>query len=304
MFAYLLKRLLGLLPTLALLLTLVFFVLRLAPGGPFDTERAFPPEIQAAIAKRYHLDQPVVTQFAMWTRDLVSGDLGESFQYLGQSVSELILASLPYTLILGVLALILSILFGVPLGAVAAWKQNSAFDQLAMFVSNAGVSLPSFLVAGVLVFVFSYHLEWLPPALWDGPSSLILPVLTLGIRPVSLIARLTRASMIEVLSEDYIRTARGKGLSSRTILFKHALKNSFIPVITVLGPIAANLVTGSFLVEIVFQLPGMGKHFVQAVLNRDYPLVMGVTLVYGVVLLLCNLLVDLAYTWIDPRIRL
>ncbi len=304
MFAYLLKRLIGVVPTLALLLTLVFFVLRLAPGGPFDSERAFPPEVQAAIAQHYHLDQSIPAQFLLWTKDLLSGNMGESFQYLGQSVSGIIFTSLPYTLILGVLALLLSIIFGVPLGALGAWKQNSRFDRFAMFISNAGVSLPNFLVAGLLVLVFSYNLGWLPPALWEGPSSLIMPVITLGVRPVSLIARLTRASMIEVLSEDYIRTARGKGLSSQVILFKHALKNSCIPVITVLGPITANLVTGSFLVEIVFQLPGMGKHFVQAVLNRDYPLVMGVTLVYGVVLLMCNLLVDLAYTWIDPRIRL
>ena len=200
--------------------------------------------------------------------------------------------------------LFFGVLLGIPLGALAAWKRDSWIDSSAMFVAVSGVSLPSYLVASVLVLVFALWLGWLPPALWESPASLVLPLITLGFRPMAIIARLTRASMIESLAADYIRTAYGKGLPAFQVIFKHALKNSLIPVITVLGPLTANLVTGSFLVEMVFQIPGMGRHFVTAVLNRDYPLVMGVNLVYGVVLIASNLFVDIIYAWADPRIRL
>lgn len=304
MLVYTLRRLVSAIPTLLLLATLTFFLLRLAPGGPFDSDRSFPPEVQANIMAKYGLDQPVHVQYATWLKDLAQGDLRESFQYIGRPVSEMIGESLPTSLLLGSLALIFAVLIGIPLGALAAWKQNTWLDTTSMFIAVSGVSLPSYLVASVLVLFFSLHLGWLPPALWEGPSSMILPIVTLGFRPMAIIARLTRTSMIETLSADYIRTAYSKGLSSTSVIFKHALKNSLIPVITVLGPLAANLVTGSFLVEIVFQIPGMGKHFVGAVINRDYPLVMGVTMVYGVILVLSNLLVDLFYAWTDPRIRL
>jgi oligopeptide transport system permease protein len=304
MLTYAVRRIIGAFPTLFLLAVLTFFSLRLAPGGPFDTERAFPPEIQAAINAKYELDQPITTQFAHWLRDVVRGDLRESFQYLGKPVTEIIGETLPASLSLGAWALIFSVLIGLPLGAIAAWKQNTWLDASAMFVAVSGVSLPSYLVASVLILIFSLWLGWLPPALWEGPSSMILPVITLGFRPMAIIARLTRASLIEAMSSDYIRTAFGKGLDEWTVVFKHGLRNSLIPVITVLGPLAANLVTGSFLVEIVFQIPGMGKHFVSAVINRDYPLVMGVTLVYGAILMASNLVVDLVYGWVDPRIRL
>jgi oligopeptide transport system permease protein len=303
MLAYLIRRLAGAVPTLLLLATLTFFMLRLAPGGPFDTERAFPPEVQANINQKYGLDQPLPAQFTQWMTDIVKGDLRESFQYLGQPVTEIIRESLPTSMALGGWALLFSVALGIPLGCLAAWKRGTIWDASAMFFAVAGVSLPSYLVASVLVLVFSLWLGWFPPALWEGASSMILPVVTLGFRPMAIIARLTRASMIEALASDYIRTAYGKGLSDRAVIFKHALKNSLIPVITILGPMAANLVTGSFLVEIVFQIPGMGKHFVTAVINRDYPLVMGVTLVYGTILLASNLAVDLFYGWADPRIR-
>jgi oligopeptide transport system permease protein len=304
MISYLVRRVLGAVPTLFLLSALTFFALRLAPGGPFDSERAFPPEVEAAIQARYGLDQPLPEQYGRWLGDVLRGDLHESFQYLGQPVTELIGESLPVSIQLGLWALLFSVTLGIPLGAVAAWRQNTAWDASAMFFAIAGVSLPSYLVASVLVLVFALQLGWLPPALWEGPASMVLPVVTLGLRPMALIARLTRASMLETLQSDFIRTARGKGVAEGRVVFVHALKNSLIPVITVLGPVAANLVTGSFLVEIVFQIPGMGKHFVSAVINRDYPLVMGVTLVYGAVLIACNLLVDLVYAWADPRIRL
>lgn len=304
MLIYTFRRIAWAVPTLLLLAVATFFLLRLTPGGPFDSERAWPPEIKANIERKYELDQPTHVQFAHWLRDLSHGDLRESFQYIGRPVSEIISESLPASLLLGWWSMVLAAAVGIPLGAIAAWKKGSWLDLGATFIAVSGVSLPSYLVASLLVLVFASWLNWLPPALWESPSHMVLPVLTMGSRPMAILARLTRATVIETMASDYIRTAHAKGLSPTVVVFKHALKNSIIPVITVLGPIAANLLTGSFLVEMVFQVPGLGRHFVTAVINRDYPLVMGVTLVYGVILVSSNLLVDLAYAWADPRIRL
>ena len=303
MLRFALRRIAEMVPTLLLMATLTFFLLRLAPGGPFDSERAWPPEIQASIQHKYGLDQPVPVQFARWMADVVRGDFHESFQYIGRPVRDVIAESLPVSLGLGAIALLISLLVGIPLGCLAAWKRGTAWDALAVFISISGVSLPSYLVASLLILLFSQWLGWLPPALWEETGSWILPAITLASRPLAIIARLTRTTMIESLQADYIRTARGKGLSERVVIFKHALKNSLVHVLSVLGTVAANLLTGSFLVEVVFQLPGLGKHFVQAVTNRDYPLVMGVTLTYGVLLLLANLAVDLLYGFADPRMR-
>lgn len=304
MLTYLVRRILGILPTLALLAVIVFFTLRLAPGGPFDSERVFPPEIQKNIQARYGLDQPLLTQFRSWARDVLTGDLRESFQYLGRPVSQIVSQAAGPSALLGGCALLLSVIIGVPIGVISAWKRGSFWDALSMGLAIGGVSLPSYLAASLLVLLFSLYLGWLPPALWEGPESMILPVITLSLRPLALVARLTRASVIEALQADYIRTALGKGLSWSRTLFKHALRNSLIPVVTLLGPLAASLITGSFLVETVFQIPGLGKHFVTAVINRDYPLVMGVTLFYGVILIAANIGVDLTVAWIDPRVRL
>lgn len=304
MIQYTLRRIVGAIPTLFLLLTLTFFLLRLAPGGPFDTDHAWPPEVQANIERKYGLDQPMIVQYARWLADVMGGDLRESFQYLGKPVSELIRESLPASFGLGMLGLLVSVGLGIPLGCWAAWKRGTLWDTGAMLLTVSGISLPSYLVASLLILVFSLQLGWLPPALWEGPSSWVLPVMTLSLRPMAIVARLTRASMLEALGSDYVRTAFGKGLGMKKVLFKHALRNALVPVLALLGPLAANLVTGSFLVEIVFQVPGMGKHFVQAVLNRDYPLVMGVTLVYGAILMGANLAVELLGAWADPRIRL
>ena len=301
---YAVHRIVSALITLFLLAALTFFLIRVAPGGPFDTDRAWPPEVKANIDHKYELDRPVTVQFAHWLRDVSHGDLRESFQYIGRPVSSMIAEALPPSLILGSLALLLAIVVGIPLGCLSAWKRDSWVDLSSMFIAISGISLPSYLVASLLILYFSLHLGWLPPALWEGPSSMILPVVTLACRPLAMIARLTRASMLEALQSDYIRTAYSKGLPAFRVIFKHALKNSLIPVITVMGPLTANLMTGSFVVELVFQVPGLGKYFVQAVLNRDYPLVMGVTLVYGVILISCNLAVDLLYGWVDPRMRL
>lgn len=304
-FPYSLKRLLGSVPTLLILATGVFFLLRYAPGGPFDGERVFPKEIEEAIRARYGLNLPITEQYWNWLRDLVLHfDFGESFHYVGRSVNEMIASSLPASLLLGSMALLFAIGVGLPLGVLAAWRQGSWMDSSAVFLAIAGVSLPSYLVASSLVLLFSLKLGWFPPALWEESASVVLPTFTLGLRPLAITARLVRSSMIEALSSDYIRTAHAKGVSTKRVLFHHALRNSLIPVITVLGPLAANLVTGSFLVEMVFQIPGLGKHFVGAVLNRDYPMVMGVTLVYGCFLLAANLFVDIACAALDPRIRL
>lgn len=304
MLLYALKRLAAALPSFFVLIVLTFFLLRLAPGGPFDSEQVWPPEIQANILHRYHLDLPLPTQLGYWLQDLLRGDLKESFQYLGRPVTEIVRETLPISILLGSLALLFSISFGIPLGCLAAWKKGKWVDQVLLFYSVSAVSLPVFLIASLLILIFSLKLGWLPAALWEGPESLILPIVALSWRPSAIVFQLTRTSMIETLHSDFIRTARGKGISESQIIFKHALKNSLIPVIGILGPITANLITGSFLVELIFQIPGMGKYFVHAVLNRDYPLVMGVTLVYGIILILTHILVDLAYAWVDPRIQL
>jgi oligopeptide transport system permease protein len=299
------KRVLSAVPTLLILATIVFFLLRIAPGGPFDGERVFPPEVKAAIDAHYGLDQPLWRQYWNWMREIVLHfDFGESFHYVGRSVNEMIANSLPTSLLLGGLALLVAVLIGGPLGVLAAWRQGTWLDSGAIFLAVAGVSLPAYLVASSLVMLFSLQLGWLPPALWEEPASAVLPVITLALRPLAITARLVRSSMIETLSADYIRTAHAKGVEVRDVLFRHALRNSLIPVVTVMGPLAAGLVTGSFLVEMVFQVPGLGKHFVGAVLNRDYPMVMGVTLVYGLVLIVANLVVDVLCAILDPRIRL
>jgi oligopeptide transport system permease protein len=304
MLIYGIRRILEGCVTLCILAVITFFLLRLTPGGPFDTDQVWPPEIQANINKQYELDQPLTVQFAHWASDLLHGNLRESFQYIGRPVRTIIADSLPTSLVLGGSALICAVLLGIPLGCLAAWNRHTPWDQLAVAFFATALSLPSYLLASLLILAFSFGLGWFPPALWENSSSMVLPIASLALRPLAIIGRLTRASMLEVMGADYIRTAYGKGLPRRAIIFKHALKNSLIPVLTVLGPLASNLVTGSFLIEMIFQIPGMGKYFVQAVLNRDYPLVMGVTLIYGVVLISSNLVVDLSYAWVDPRIRL
>lgn len=305
MIPYAFKRLLGAIPTLLALMTLTFFVMKVVPGGPFDGERALPDEIKNNLAAKYHLDEPLWKQYGRYLGDVARGDLGPSYRYMGaRGVNEIIAESLPVSLQLGAWAILIAMLLGVPLGALAAYKRNTWLDFSAMFVAVAGLSMPNFLVASLLILVFSIHLGWLPPALWDGWQSMILPIATLTLRPMALIARLTRASLVESLATDYVRTAEAKGLSAFTVVFKHALKNALVPVVTLLGPLTAAVITGSFVIEVIFAIPGMGKHFVSAVTDRDYTLIMGVTLVYGVIVILANLVVDLLYALIDPRIRL
>lgn len=301
---YLFRRLGETVVTLFLIVTFVFILLRVMPGGPFDRDKQLPPEVMANIAAKYHLDKPPLMQYMLYLKGVVAGDFGESYKYLGRNVSDIIADSFPASLKLGIYALMISCLIGIPLGIFAAARHNTAWDTGAMMFAMFGVTLPSFLVSAIFILIFAYTLQILPPGLWEGPSYYILPVVTLGIRPAAIIARLTRASALEIIQSDFIRTAYAKGLSQKVVLFKHVLKNSLLPVLTYMGPLTADTVTGAFIIEHIFSIPGLGKHFIASVQNRDYPLVMGLALLYSIILVASNLIVDLFFSIIDPRIRL
>lgn len=301
---YVLKRIGGASFVLFIIATSTFLMLRFLPGGPFDSDKALPPEVLANIEAKYHLDKTLGEQYFIYMGDLLTGNLGESYKYIGRGVTDIIAESLPNSLKLGAYAILLSFIVGLPLGVLAASRHNTIWDTSAMFMAISGVALPSFIVGPILVYVFAYSLDLLPPALWESPIYYILPVVTLGLRPAAIIARLTRSSVLDVISSDFVRTARAKGLAQKVVLFKHVLRNSLIPVVTMSGPLVANVLSGSFIIEIIFAVPGMGKHFVQSVTNRDYPLVLGVTLLYAGLLVTANLLVDLLYAVIDPRMKM
>jgi len=284
--------------------TLTFFIMHAVPGGPFDTEKKFPPEIKRNIEAKYHLDQPVSIQYAYYLRDLAHLRFGPSFKYINRQVQDILLDTFPVSLVLGFWALCWAVAVGVSAGVVSALWRDRALDRISIFAATLGISIPNFVLGALLILILSHRLKLLPPALWEGWRYLILPALTLGAGPAAYLARLTRSSVLEVLEKDYVRTARAKGLSGFTVIGKHVLKNSLGPVVTVIGPLTAMLVTGSFIVEKIFSVPGMGKYFITAVTNRDYPLVMGVTIVYAVLIVLMNFIVDLVYTWLDPRVRL
>lgn len=301
---YILKRVVEAVGVMFIIATITFMLLRVLPGGPFDEEKALPKEVKENIERKYHFDKPLLYQYTAYLSGLVVGDFGESYKYIGRNISEIVLETLPVSIQLGVYCLVLAFLIGIPAGVFAASRHNTWADSMTMMSAISGVALPTFLVAPILILFFSLYLRWLPPALWEGPAYYILPVIVLGVRPAAVIARLTRASVLEVIRSDYIRTARAKGLSETTILYKHVLKNSLIPVLTFSGPLAAGIITGSFVVEVIFAIPGMGKHLVSSVINRDYPLILGTTLVFSVILVIANLIVDLLYAYFDPRIKL
>ncbi|MEO6667207.1 MAG: ABC transporter permease [Nitrospiria bacterium] len=282
--------------------TITFVLLRLAPGGPFDSEKQLPPEIIANIEAKYHLDEPVWRQYLRYLGGLARGDLGPSFKYVGRDVTEILAETFPVSFLLGMLALGVALVLGLTLGIVAGRRPDTALDRAAMTLATAGVAVPNFVLGALLVLLFSHRWHLLPPALWEGPRSVILPALTLGLGPAAYIARLTRSSLLDTARHDYLRTAQAKGLSDRAVLFVHQLPNALMPVVTIVGPLAAALVTGSFVVEYLFAIPGMGRFFITAVTNRDYPLIMGVTLVYAAWLVVANFAVDLAYAWLDPRV--
>jgi oligopeptide transport system permease protein len=299
------KRLIGAIPTLLLIVTISFFLMRLAPGGPFDKERTVPAEIEARLEHAYHLDDPLPLQFLRYLGNLVRGDFVPSFQYKDFSVTELIWGGFPTSLELGGLAMIFALVIGVGVGALAALRQNSGADYAAMGLAMTGIVVPNFVLAPLLTLIFGLWLSWLPVGGWNNGDfpHIVLPVVALCLYQIGFIARLTRGSMIEVLRTNYVRTARAKGLPERIAIARHALKAALLPVVSYLGPAVINTITGSVIIEQIFGIPGIGRYFVQAALNRDYTLVMGVTVFYGVLIILANLAVDLVYGLLDPRIR-
>ena len=304
MLRHVVQRLLGVLPTLLLLITVVFFLVRVAPGGPFDGEKALPPEIQANLEAEYHLDEPLLQQYFRYLGNVLVLDFGPSFQYRDWTVNELIAQGFPVSLTIGGVAMLIGFVVGVSIGIGAALRQNSAADFTTMGFAMLGVSIPNFVVSQVLILVFAVYAGWLPAGGWDWTwQSAVLPVVTLALPVIAYIARLMRGSMIEVLHSDFIRTARAKGLPERQVILRHALKPAILPVISYMGPATAALITGSVVVERIFSIPGLGSYFVQGALNRDYTLVMGVVIFYGALIILLNFIVDLLYSLLDPRIR-
>ncbi|MEE8527836.1 MAG: oligopeptide ABC transporter permease OppB [Gammaproteobacteria bacterium] len=305
MLRFILKRLLSALPTLFILVVLAFFLIRFVPGGPFDTERHIPPEVLENLKEAYNLNGPLHQQFADYVKGLLRGDLGPSIRYQDSTVSELIAAGFPVSLRIGLLAMVFAVAIGAFAGAVAALRKGTFSDVSIMATALLGLSIPSFVIAPLLILVFAVYLGWLPAGgLADGSGQyLIMPVATLALPQIAYIARLMRASLIEVLNSDFIRTARAKGLPRHTVLLRHALRPALIPLVSYLGPATAGVITGSLVVEQIFQLPGIGRYFVDGALNRDYTLVMGVIVFYGALIILFNLLVDLVYAWLDPKLR-
>jgi oligopeptide transport system permease protein len=278
--------------------------MHLVPGGPFDRERRLPPEVLANIAAKYRLDDPLPVQYLRYLKDLLGGNLGLSYRYVDRTVNAIVADTLPVSARLGLYALLFTLLFSFPVALVAASRPNTWSDRLALFLATLGVSLPSFVLGAFLMWFFSLKLGWVDSGGWGQVSSMILPIVTLAAAPAAYLSYLLRSTLIESLGEDFVRTARAKGLGEAAVLFKHALRNSLIPVLTVLGPLAAALVTGSFVVEYVFAVPGMGRFYITAVTDRDYPMIMGVTMVYTALVVGANLLVDLFYTLVDPRIKI
>ena len=290
--------------TLAALVTLTFFVMRLAPGGPFSRNRKISPEVQANIEAAFHLDEPLWMQFGRFVWGVVRLDLGPSTRHRDYSVNDLIASGLPYSLTIGFWAIIIAAMVGVSLGLASALRRNSATDYLAGTVGVVGIAIPNFVIGPVLQAVFAVRLDWLPVGgANDGWRSLILPVIVLALPNIAYISRLTRTSTIETLRENYIRTARAKGIGWRRTLWRHTLTGALLPVIAYLGPATAAIITGSILIETIFAVPGIGRHFVDAALNRDYPLVRGITLLYGAILILFNIATDVVRATLDPRIR-
>lgn len=304
MFGYVLGRILESLVTVFIVASLTFILLRLIPGGPFDEEKPLPPEVKANIEAKYNLNQPLYLQYLSYMKGLLQGDLGQSYKYIGRNVSDIITESFPISFQLGLYSLLLGYLIGIPLGLTAANYHNRWQDSAIMTLAISGVSLPAFLVAPLLILPLAIYNNWLPAALWESPLHYLLPVVTLGLRPAGVVARLTRASVLDNIGMDYVRTAMAKGLPRTFVLYKHVLRNSLIPVLTLSGPLIAGILTGSFVVEQMFAIPGLGKHLVQSVTNRDYPLILGLTLVYSVLLVFANLVVDILYGVFDPRIKL
>jgi oligopeptide transport system permease protein len=319
---YIIRRILWFIPVLLAIITATFLLAHSIPGGPFDFagEKQLPESVRQNLMRKYRLDKPVYVQLGLWIWDVLRFDFGPSYYSRGQTVNDILRRTFPISAQLGVLSLILALLIGIPMGTIAAVKQNTLVDYSATFIAILGVSIPNMVLGPLLIWVFSVHLGWFPAARWGVDYTQLylgifppmthkfwahafLPMVTLGTAYSASIARLTRASLLQVIREDYMRTAMAKGLHGFRVIVVHGLRNSLIPVATVLGPMFAGIVTGSLIVERIFGIPGMGRYFVDSITNRDYPVIMGVTLVYSVLLVAGNLLVDLSYAWLDPRIR-
>ena len=305
MLTYAIKRLIGAIPTIFIIITLAFFMMRVAPGGPFNLERPLPDQIQENLNRIYHLDRTLVEQYFLFLQQLLQGNLGPSFVRRDFSVIELLQVGLPISLMIGGLAMTMAVTIGSTLGALAALRQNSRIDYSVMALAMVGITIPNFVVAPTLSLLFGVYMQVLPTAWPTGemPWRLILPVVALALPQIAVVARLTRGSMIEVLRSNHIRTARAKGLPEHQVLISHALKPALLPVVSYLGPALAYILTGSVVIEKIFSIPGIGRYFVEGALNRDYTLVMGTVVVFATFIVLFNLVVDLVYGWLDPKVR-
>ena len=299
---YVFRRLGGAIIILWVIITVTFALMHAIPGGPFTTEKKLPPQVKASIEAKYHLDDPVWKQYGDYLGGVITGDLGPSYKYEGRSVNDIISDAFPISAQLGLLSLMVAVVGGIVAGAISAMRPNGIVDYAVTILSTIGISVPTFIIGAVLVYVVGFELGWFPVALWRGPSYMVLPVLTLAAQPMAFIARLTRSGLLDVYQQEYIRTARAKGLSSWTILTRHALGNAILPVITYLGPLAASLLTGSFIVETIFAIPGLGQYFVTSIYNRDYTVILGITIFYSTLVVFLNILVDMIYPLIDPRV--
>jgi ABC-type dipeptide/oligopeptide/nickel transport system permease component len=307
MIRFIIGRILWTIPVLLLVILMTFLMMRHIQGNPFrHSERAVSPEIQANLERKFHLDEPWYVQYALYVKGVATFDLGPSLVLRSQSVNDIVKEHFPKSLELGFLAMLFAVVFGIPLGVIAALRPNTVFDYTAMFLSNVGFAVPSFLIATLLIYFFA--LKWgdifgLPTSGWDSWQSKILPVIALGLGPMAYFARLVRGTMLETLQQDYVRTAKAKGLSGRRVLFVHVLKNSLIPAVTAAGPLLGFLITGSFIIEYIFAIPGIGKYYITAVSSRDYSVVMGLTVLLSVIVVLANMVVDILYGVLDPRTR-
>ena len=304
MLRFTLSRLLQAIPVLLVVISVTFMLIHSAPGGPFSAEKAVPPEVARALEAQYNLDQPLWQQYISYLGDVIQGDFGPSFKYSGRTVNELIAAGLPVTAELALYAMLVALIIGISAGVLAAIRPNTMQDYLPMSAAMLGICMPSFLLGPILILVFGIHLEWLPISGWgDIPGDKILPAITLGTGYAAYIARLSRGGMLEVLSQDYIRTARAKGLSERLIIWKHALRGGLIPVIAFLGPAFAGLLGGSFVVETIFQIPGLGRFYVTSAFNRDYTMILGMTIFFAGLIIVFNLISDMIALWLNPKLR-
>ena len=300
---FILGRILQAIPTLFIIAALTFFMTRMAPGGPFDSEKPIPKEIKERIEAHYGLNEPLHEQFFLYMGNLLQGDLGPSFKYVGWEVSELIAQAFPVSAQLGLCSLAIALALGLPAGIVAALRKNSPWDYVPMSIAMLGICLPTFVLGPALILLFSTKLGWFSPMGWYSMSDIILPSLTLGLFYAAYIARLTRAGMLETLNQDYVRTARAKGATPSQVITKHALRGGLLPVVTFLGPAFAGLISGSFIIESIFFIPGLGRFFVTAAFNRDYTMVLGTVLFYAILIILLNLLVDVIQAALDPKAR-